>query len=291
MNIIKKLHFTPELLRLAAIHYVEALGLISAIVTIIAAAVDHPLVPLKWLVIMCGIICLIYTIYRIWPTESVSIYLAPRKMVKLESGDLFSMNGIVVIPVNDYFDMTTERDVVGKNSVHGQFIKMYTEKHPDMNINEEINKTLSKDGVVMQSRNEHREFPKNFDKYELGTVARVFDEEKTYYLTVVSEFDDKNHIIHQPEKFGYIIQQMLKSINIFRSGNDVYIPVIGAGLMNMPMRIDEMIEFILDNIKFCNDYNSSVGCIHIVVRKQDMDKVSFRVIQNHKSSIFNKLYQ
>lgn len=239
----------------------------------------------------CGIICLIYTICRLWPTKRVNIYLAPRKMVKLISEDLFSQSGIIVVPVNNYFDMTTERDVIGKKSVHGQFIEKYKEKHPADNINEKISKTLSEDGIVCKGRNEQREFPKNYNYYELGTVARIFDGEKTYYLTVVSEFDKKNHIIPQPEKFGLILQEMLKSINVYRSGNDIYMPVIGAGLMNMPMRLDELIEFILDNIKFCNEYNSVVGCIHIVVREQDLDKVSFKVIQSHKSSLFNKFYQ
>lgn len=291
MNIIKKIHYTPEILRLAVVYYLKALGVVSAGVTIFSYAYGSPIFSPNCIVVSCGIICLIYTIFRMLPTKRALIYLAPHKKVELLASDLFCQDGIIVIPVNNYFDMTTERDVIGEKSVHGQFIKRYENKYNNIDINEKIKETLGQDGIVPKSINKERKFPKNYNQYELGTVARVFENNDKYYLTVVSEFDSNNHIIPQPEMFGLVLQRMLKSINVYRSGNDVYMPVIGAGLMNMPMRLDEMIEFILDNIKFCTEYNSSVGCIHIVVREQDLDKVSFRVIQNHKSSIFNKFYQ
>lgn len=287
MKLIRLLNDVPEWAKLFLMHFIYAAGVVGVVITIVAAAKDHPDIGLKWLMLGCSLVCVIYALVRVWPTTSVTIYLAPRKKVKLIQGDLFEQNGILLIPVNNYFDMTTERDVIGP-SVHYQFIKRYVEIPTNCieNINQKISSTLQTDGVTPKTVNNARQFPDNHDAYELGTTARLFENGKTFYLSVVSEFDDHNHIIPQPEKFGYIFQSILKNINCYRSGHDVYMPVIGSGLLNMPMDIEELIGFMLDNIKF-SDYNSTVGCIYIVVRKEDMNRLSFRSIQNRKSSILN----
>lgn len=281
----------PEIVRIFTKHFLSAAGIVGIIVTIFAAAENHPKLSFEFLLIGCFLACTLYSIIMIWPQKTVSIYLAPRKKVKIIQGDLFKQNGILVIPVNNYFDMTTVRDVIGP-SVHYQFIKKYVETtdHPIADINQKITQTLTADGINWKGIDQNRNFPANRNYYELGTVARLFNEGSTFFLTVVSEFDNHNHVIKQPEKLGYTLQSMLTNINRYKSGHDVYMPVIGSGLLNMPMSIEELIEFMLDNIKF-SDYNSTKGCINIVVRKEDMDETIFRVIQNHKSMWINKFFQ
>ena len=40
-------------------------------------------------------------------------------------GDLFSQNGIIVIPVNEYFDTLVGENVVSEDTLHGKFINQY----------------------------------------------------------------------------------------------------------------------------------------------------------------------
>ncbi len=40
---------------------------------------------------------------------------------KIEFGDIFKESGLIVIPVNEYFDTIIDDRIIAKNTLHGQF--------------------------------------------------------------------------------------------------------------------------------------------------------------------------
>lgn len=66
-----------------------------------------------WFLFLFGIISIIISFVRIYPKLEVSIPLKnTNTTVKIKFGDLFKQNGIIAIPVNEYFDSE-----IGKTAV------------------------------------------------------------------------------------------------------------------------------------------------------------------------------
>ncbi|MBF4354140.1 hypothetical protein EAY36_23095, partial [Vibrio anguillarum] len=46
-------------------------------------------------------------------------------MLNVKYGDIFAENGITVIPVNDFFDVLVDDEVISRNTLHGKLIEKY----------------------------------------------------------------------------------------------------------------------------------------------------------------------
>ncbi len=107
-----------------------ALGITSSIVTISWAFLPTQLNEFvkgyEWCLLgLIAIVNISYGVVSVLPKTKVKLKLGENLKVDVEYGDLFEKNGIIVIPINDYFDTLVDEKVVSSNTIHGIFVKRF----------------------------------------------------------------------------------------------------------------------------------------------------------------------
>ena len=118
--------------------------------------------------------------------KRVCLYLGPERVpIIIEAGDIFSGDGVKIIPVNEYFDGEIG-DHVSVNSLHGQFIDRVCKRLP-----EHWDRIL-RDGLAGVESVDKVERPSGrSDRYRVGTWCRVPDggPSQEYILVALSRTD------------------------------------------------------------------------------------------------------
>ena len=215
------------------------------------------------------------------PGKEIRIDFIRRRRIRVKVGDLFDTErgSIVVIPVNNYLDTQLQHDVIGPHTVHGLFIQHYRDKYPRKNLDDEITNAISRDGILSSgSVASRRNVSGKLDKYPLGTVVRLFEEDKQYYLVVATEFDENNHVIYQPEKYTYMLLTMMEKINTYNSGHPIYMPIIGSGQTGLNLSKQKTLCHILQCFSLVDHY-VTMGGTTIVVHKSDTKFISLNKVK------------
>lgn len=259
-------------------HFADSMALLSTLATIvigICTSINKP-----WLWGSCLVVSIIYAIRKIYPSEKTEIELSPKRKVSIKKGDIFKIEkGIIVIPVNNYFDTQIKHDVVSASSVHGLFVQHYKSKYPNDNLDKDIEDAINNDRLQAIGHKSERKNVHNgkLDSYELGSIVRLQKGDIQYYLVVATEFDDDNHVKHQPEKFSLMLLNMLKNIDTFNSGHPIYMPIVGSGQSGYNLSKQETLRYILHCIKLAEHY-TTLGGTTIIVHENDMKEISLNKI-------------
>jgi hypothetical protein len=267
------------------IEFAKCLGVLSAIVTILSVWPDEN----KWSCYLhiapfvCLGIALIWAVCKIVPREHISITFHKNdvRTIEVRKGDIWSIDeGIVIIPVNNFFDTQVDDIIIAKRSLHGQFIEQYRKRYPKKNLDNEINASIKRDGISFSGTYQNRNNLHDHNHehcYPLGTVVRLIEGKIQYYLVVATEFDKNNHVISEPEKFSMMLLTMIKKINEWNSGVRVYLPIIGAGQTGLPLTKQEILTEILSCFNLAKKY-VAFGGTTILVYKGDMKEISLNKI-------------
>ena len=114
----------------------EALAASSSITTLVAFAFDIKFAVCCGIILMVliGLVCYIYAEYQTRQRKSVTIDVEQQLKLTISQGDLFAQDGIILIPVNEYFDVHVGDGVIDAGSIHGIFIRNYFDgKEHDLN--------------------------------------------------------------------------------------------------------------------------------------------------------------
>lgn len=284
--------FILDNFRIFCIEFAKCLGVLSAIVTILSVRANDE----KWSCLLhyapyiCLVIAIGWGIYKIFPRKSISITFHKNedRIIKVKEGDIWSVkNGIVVIPVNNYFDTQDDDIIIAKSSLHGQFIEEYKKKYPNKDLENEIRNSILHDRIVASGNYPNRKNLKDnlHEKcYPLGTIVRLKEGDVQYYLVVATEFNENNHVISEPEKFSTMLLTMIKNINEWNSGVPVYLPIIGAGQSGLPLSKQEILTEILSCFNLAEKYVATGGTT-IVIYKGDMKEISLNKLDYQFSKI------
>lgn len=249
-------------------------GYIASAVTIIAACIGGSNGWGWYALAGLLVLCLIFAINASWEQKKISIKYRDNFKVTVYEGNIFDVQrGVVVIPVNDYFDTLVDNKVVGETTLHGQFVKYFKSKFPERNLEHEIFESLSAYTPIL---NDKRGVPDHTNKYPLGAVARVaFNDRLHYYLVAATEFDWNNHPIDQPEKYSFVLQKTYKYIDENCSGLPIYLPLMGAGQMGVGLPYQELLVEMIRNMTLMRRYVTTAGT-NILIYEKDMPKISLR---------------
>lgn len=269
---------------------IACMGVVSAIVTIVVAVKSDLIKDNYWVLFGCLGISLLWGIKRAYPKHKITISFAHNRTVDVRKGNIWDVkNGIVVVPVNNFFDTQVDDIVIGKNTLHGQFVDLYKKRYPTKNLNQEIRKALQADNIKSSGTYSDRKHviddgEDHSKAYPLGTVARLKEGNLQYYLVVVTEFDEENHIINQPEMYSVILLKLIKQIDKWNSGVPVYLPIIGSGQMGLPLTKQEIVAEMLSCFNMAEHY-VAIGGTTILVYENDMKDISLNRIKYQFSKI------
>lgn len=266
---------------------ISCMGLVSVIITIISAVKPDILVGRHWIWYVCIGISVVYAVYKVLPRKQISISFFKRRVVEVKKGNIWDVKkGIVVIPVNNFFDTQVDDIVIGKRTLHGQFVEMYKKQYPSKDLDQEILKAIQADRLQPSGTYNNRKNVNGTHElaYPLGEVIRLKEGDLQYYLAVSTEFDEDSHIINQPEKYSLFLLKLITKIDRWNSGVPVYLPIIGSGQMGIPLTKQEIITEMLSCFNLAEHY-ASTGGTTILVYDNDIKEISLNKIKYQFSKI------
>ena len=162
---------------------------------------------------------------------------------EIRFGDIFEREGVIVIPVNEYFDGELG-DHVSTRSLHGKFIK----KKLGGRSEEFISRTH--DALVeIDSKGTHMTRSSGQTvRYEIGTVARMFVNDQVYLLSALTHTNRTTL-----EAFATLgdlwtcLSGVWKGIRRYSGGMPVSIPLIGSGLSGVGLPREILVEIIIQS--------------------------------------------
>ncbi len=187
------------------------------------------------------ILAIIAAVRLAWPVHHIEFQVpGSDSWFEIRFGDLLESEGVVVIPVNEYFDGELG-DLVSAESLHGRFIK-------DMlggvagSFFELTTKDLAK--VVPEDTNVPRPSGQRV-RYPIGTVAHADVNEKRYLLAALSHTDVESSSAYATvQDLWTCLAGVWKAVREHSNGMPASIPLIGSGLSKVGLPPGNLIEVI-----------------------------------------------
>lgn len=264
-------------------NFISALSTIASLATLITFLFDWRADCISsWILIflsiLIGVICFIYGWWMIRRKNKIEIKFHSSFKVTITFGDLLNSQnkGIVVIPVNQYFDTQLAGSLVSSDSILGTFItKCWLDRVDE--LDRKIDDALS---YVAGVPDNGRKVGKK-TKYNLGTCADIRDGENTYVLVVTIEKNSKGKSILSKKDYPVVIGSLFEHLATIKPQREIFMPVFGAGRGRMRRSLQRILSFLLDTIDFkYSDLTFPCG-VNIIVKEAYKNEVNLNEIEHH----------
>ncbi|EGO8637157.1 hypothetical protein EGN34_13475 [Enterococcus faecalis] len=190
--------------------------------------------------------------------------------VKIKSGDIFTQEGLKVIPFNEYYDTRVDDEIISHRSLNGQYI--------DKNWNQAVDKldSLISDNAKlkeMQLENNVRRNGKTV-RYPIGSIIVIDD----FVLTAFSKFDNKNCARLTINDYLNFLIKFWNEVNSVYAQKKVVVPIFGSGITRFTNGMEDINEndllrimlwtFKVSKIKF--EYPAELS---IIIHPDKIDKI------------------
>ena len=247
-------------------HFFVAIGAFASVVTMISFFFsikwnEHPI--LTWIVIgIILIVCLCYAIAQVRRQKQIKIRISENFQLSVNEGNLFDQKGVIVIPVNDYFDTHIGDGIIDPKSVHGQFIEnLFKDRIKE--LDDKITGSLMAQGLhgaeVAQRVN-----GKNI-KFSLGDCADVMDGGNRYVCVVTTEFDGDNIARLSRDKLSTVVSGLFRHLELVAGRDRVSMPVIGAGNARLNRSSERILHYLIDIFDFSLSEKIILGGVNVII--------------------------
>ena len=261
-------------------HFVEAFGTLASLATLIAFVYKWDTANIS----LCGtflfaifiiLVCGCYALYQIQPKNSITLLMRDFR-INISFGDLFSKKGIVVIPVNEFFDTIVDDQIIAHKTIHGQFIDKYFANNIQ-DLDNMISQALAgkANATPRYQRNHAKPTP-----YPIGTCIDIVHNGVTYVLFALTHFNEQDVAYLDRKEFGEAIRGLMTHLHDMNNDRTVNMPVIGTGMSKMQRSHQRVLTYFLDCIDF-TDTSSLPAGLNIVVYSGDKDKVNLSLVEEY----------
>lgn len=174
--------------------------------------------------------------------------------INIKFGDLFQCQGIKVIPMNEYFDTSTENNLISEKSIHGKYLKIIG------------NKTVL--DALIESKLSNEKFQLNNDrtygkkkKYNLGTTIEYNED---FFLTAFTRFDENNNANIKVWEYVMFLSKLWSELYKLYNLRDINIPLIGSGITRIDSNLNNQayLELIVQSIELSEiNYKCNVNIV------------------------------
>jgi hypothetical protein len=265
----KKVSFFNKLVRGDFYKY---FSIITAILSVVVIFVDIP----QKRKIISGVIFLVVCIilyFVIWiiANKRTSIKLnIGGTPVKIKSGDIFTQEGLKVIPFNEYYDTKVDDEIISHRSLNGQYI--------DKNWNQAVDKldSLISNNTKLKELQLENNVKRNGKtvRYPIGSIIVIDD----FVLTAFSKFDNKNCARLTINDYLNFLIKFWNEVNSVYAQKKVVVPIFGSGITRFTNGMEDINEndllrimlwtFKVSKIKF--EYPAELS---IIIHPDKIDKI------------------
>ena len=220
------------------------------------------------------IVSVVSGLWKCWPRNRIVLKIpASDSSMEITFGDIFEGDGVVVIPVNEYFDGCLG-DRVSENTLHGLFIKNILGGQSTAFFDLTSRALESFDEEHMQSKS-GREM-----KYPIGTVACVDVNEKRFLLAALSRTNIKT------QKASATVHELWDCLagtwdgaRNFSNGDCVKLPLVGSGQSGVGLPAKNLVEIIVTSFLYYTKKQKIADRVILVLHSRlrgEIDLVSIR---------------
>lgn len=177
--------------------------------------------------------------------------------IVLKIGDLFTEQGLRLIPVNEFFDSKLGTHV-SPRSLHGQLIEQEfagNSSHFDRTVAAALN-GVPHEFVARTTGNCHR--------YEVGTVATLERSARRYLLFVLARTNLATlEAYAELEDLVSSLQRTWTRVRSEHNGERVVVPLVGTGLSRIGLPLQQMLDLLL--LTFLAENKKKEVCTQLVV--------------------------
>ena len=177
-----------------------------------------------------------------WRTKRIEFRIpGSDSSLEIRFGDILKREGIVVIPVNEFFDGELG-DHVSAESLHGRFIKDVLG-----GVTQSFYNLIAKDlaNVEPTQTNVQRPGGGQCVRYPIGTIARADVNEKRYLLAALAHTNVGTLKASATVQDLWIcLDGVWRGIRDYSNGRPVSLPLIGSGLSGVGLPAANLIEVI-----------------------------------------------
>lgn len=217
---------------------------------------------------LCSIFC---------KKKDLTISINKRTQMTIKKGDVFNTNGMIVIPVNEFFDTHLGDGIIKETSIHGQFLAKYRWRISE--LRKMIDEQLSKIDPLKSNRTRTMVEGLPQKRYPLGTCVRVIIDEQYYLLVAVTRFNAYEHVEVSSEEFPEIVRKMFNGIEQLHNGNAVYMPLIGSGISGYELTNMQIMNTIVQAAHNANRLSLTNGLYLYLYDDKQIDSINLNVIK------------
>ena len=209
--------------------------------------------------------------------KSLKLEINKRTSLYVKKENLMVVNGVKVIPVNEYFDTHNGDGIINPSSLHGQFLSLFDGRIEE--LRQKIEDQLSKMQPLPSNRQRSMVSALPQVRYPLGTCIRITDNDNTYMLVAVTRFDQNEHVDVATEEYPEIIRKMYNGIEHLQDGNPVYLPLIGSGISGYQLTNMQILNTLVQMAHNADHLTVTKG-IHICIYDdKQMDSLNLNIIE------------
>lgn len=232
--------------------------------------------------IIVGVFILLFSGLYAWyqilrKPKSLKLEINKRTSLYVKKENLMAVNGVKVIPVNEYFDTHNGDGIINPSSLHGQFLSLFDGRIEE--LRQKIEDQLSKMQPLPSNRQRSMVSDLPQVRYPLGTCIRITDNGNTYMLVAVTRFDQNEHVDVATEEYPEIIRKMYNGIEHLQDGNPVYLPLIGSGISGYQLTNMQILNTLVQMAHNADHLTVTKG-IHICIYDdKQMDSLNLNIIE------------
>ena len=248
------------------------IGIITSFVTIFVTIEDKYKLCSGIIFFIVLVLVFFYLLFRANHLSEITLKINGLK-VNIFYGDIFEVQGLKVIPFNEYFDTIVDNEVIAENTLNGKYIKKYYS-----NVDELDNQITTKlAGKTFKTNNSRILGKKN--KYELGTTIEIKNE---FLLTAFTHFDSENKAYLSKIDYLLCLDKLWNELNKIYAQRDINIPLLGSGISRIgnDLRPQDYLEQILNSLKLSNLDNAYNTKINIVLHDSVKSEINLFEIKS-----------
>jgi hypothetical protein len=258
--------------------FYDVLSVISLVISFVLIFFD---IPSKYKVISGGVfVGLLIVIYiSMWiganRTKKLNIRINSSN-IEIREGDLFKEDGLKVIAFDEYLDTELgNRGAVTEHSINGQYLKNVCEDISALDARMDENEHLNRHIYAVRPREEGMKEK----KFLLGTIHQEGD----YLLMAFARLDKYNRSFLNMKDYARCLIRMWNECDIIYQGEDIVIPLLGAGLTrfknNDRITEQELLELLLWTFRTCHFRINSYAKLKIVLTKDTIKRINLCAIE------------
>lgn len=219
----------------------------------------------RWIFIMFLILLSVfYGFWSMFPCNQISISLGSRNTeVKIFYDDLFSQNGIIVIPASQYFESEIE-EYISTKSLQAQTINKYYFGN-SVKYKNALTASLQEQEFVEVERGIGIE-----RKYNVGTASVCEIKGKKIIHIAITETEIKKFETSANsslQNLVFALKNLWKTIIEESNGEEINIPLIGSGITGIGLPAQRLLELNLIILSESLTNNHNIKLIRILLHK------------------------